>query len=74
MTTKKAIGVRRFKQLVLHAVELVEGGHSEGGMMFELIDEIDRLEDRPISGDRYAEERGWVREGEAERLTKGKKK
>lgn len=54
------LGIRRFRQLVKHAVDLVEDGHSEGSAMFELIDEIDRLHGRAASSTEYAKQRGWV--------------
>ncbi len=57
----KGLGKRRFAELVQKAVDLVEDGHSEGGEMFELLDEIDRLEGRPRTSDRYVRERGWSR-------------
>ena len=44
-----------------HAIELVEDGHREGGEMFELLDEMDRLSGNPPRSRSIARERGWTR-------------
>lgn len=53
----------RQAELVQHAIELVEDGHREGGEMFELLDEVDRLSGDPPRSKRIAKERGWNRRG-----------
>lgn len=65
----RPLGIRRFRQLVQHAVELVEDGHSEGSAMFELIDEIDRLRGRPATSTEYGKHRGWA-QNEENRMAK----
>lgn len=49
----------RFEELVNEAGDLVAGGHREGRLMFELLDEVDRLEGRPPTSARIGSERGW---------------
>lgn len=55
----KVLGARRLAELTEQAAALVEDGHCEGSMLFELIDELDRMSGRERTSDRYAKERGW---------------
>ena len=56
---------KRMEELEQHAIELVEDGHREGGEMFELLDEVDRLSGSPPRSKLIANERGWNRRGGA---------
>jgi len=49
----------RLEQIVQMGIDLVQDGHSEGSLVFELLDEIDRLEGRPPRSAVIAAERGW---------------
>ena len=59
----RPLSEKRRGELVQHAIELVEDGHREGGEMFELLDEIDRLSGDVPGSVSVARARGWNRKG-----------